>query len=97
VPNSLLMPLFSKKWIVDRATVHQARYEDLQYVEDPEYLDYLAIYFANCSCHSFFMEVQRLTMRGSNYETRKEAPVPAEGNSNSYGVLPPFLSQELVQ
>ncbi|KAF8189735.1 cyclin-like protein [Pholiota molesta] len=36
-----------KKWIVDRATVHQARYEDLQYVEDPEYLDYLAIYFAN--------------------------------------------------
>ncbi|KAF9475275.1 cyclin-like protein [Pholiota conissans] len=36
-----------KRWIVDRATLHQARYEDLQFVEDPEYLDYLAIYFAN--------------------------------------------------
>ena len=27
--------------------MHRARAEDLQYVDDPEYLDFLAIYFAN--------------------------------------------------
>ncbi|KDR74307.1 hypothetical protein GALMADRAFT_227379 [Galerina marginata CBS 339.88] len=37
----------SKRWIVDRATLNQARFQDLQYVDDPEHLDYLAIYFAN--------------------------------------------------
>ncbi|KAF8164749.1 cyclin-like protein [Crassisporium funariophilum] len=36
-----------KRWIVDRASLNQARAEDLQYVEDPEYLDFLSIYFAN--------------------------------------------------
>ncbi|KAF8665674.1 hypothetical protein AX16_000127 [Volvariella volvacea WC 439] len=36
-----------KRWIVDRATVKQARAEDMQYVDDPEYLDFLSIYFAN--------------------------------------------------
>ncbi|KAF7294389.1 CYCLIN domain-containing protein [Mycena kentingensis (nom. inval.)] len=35
-----------KRWIVDRATLRQARAEDLLYVEDPEHLDFLAIYFA---------------------------------------------------
>nr|GAT54475.1 predicted protein [Mycena chlorophos] len=34
-----------KRWIVDRATLRQARAEDLLYVEDPEHLDFLAIYF----------------------------------------------------
>ncbi|KAJ3513375.1 hypothetical protein NLJ89_g2994 [Agrocybe chaxingu] len=33
--------------MVDRATLAQARYDDLQYVDDPECLDFLAIYFAN--------------------------------------------------
>jgi hypothetical protein len=37
----------SKRWIVDRATLKQARTEDLQYIDDPEYLDFLLIYFAN--------------------------------------------------
>lgn len=36
-----------KRWIVDRATLKQARADDLQYVDDPELLDFLAIYFAN--------------------------------------------------
>ncbi|KAJ6473192.1 cyclin-like protein [Mycena sanguinolenta] len=35
-----------KRWIVDRATLRQARADDLLYVDDPEYLDFLAIYFA---------------------------------------------------
>ncbi|OBZ66557.1 RNA polymerase II holoenzyme cyclin-like subunit [Grifola frondosa] len=36
-----------KRWIVDRATLKQARIDDLQYVGNPDYLDYLAIFFAN--------------------------------------------------
>ncbi|KAF5363253.1 hypothetical protein D9756_001013 [Leucocoprinus leucothites] len=36
-----------KRWIVDRATVRRARVLDLLYVDDPIYLDYFAIYFAN--------------------------------------------------
>ncbi|KAF9530960.1 cyclin-like protein [Crepidotus variabilis] len=36
-----------KRWIVDRATLHQARLADLQYVDNPEQLDFLSIYFAN--------------------------------------------------
>ncbi|KAJ7160731.1 cyclin-like protein [Mycena filopes] len=35
-----------KRWIVDRATLRQARADDLLYVDDPEHLDFLAIYFA---------------------------------------------------
>ena len=41
----------SKRWIVDRATLKQARADDLQYVDEPEYLDFLAIYFANGMSH----------------------------------------------
>ena len=37
----------SKRWIVDRATLKQARVEDLQYVHSPDHIDLLNIYFAN--------------------------------------------------
>ncbi|CAL1712803.1 unnamed protein product [Somion occarium] len=36
-----------KRWNIDRATVKLARSQDLQYVDDPEYLDFLSIFFAN--------------------------------------------------
>ncbi|KAJ7667066.1 cyclin-like protein [Mycena rosella] len=36
-----------KRWIVDRATLRQARADDLLYIDDPEHLDFLAIYFAD--------------------------------------------------
>ncbi|KNZ76859.1 RNA polymerase II holoenzyme cyclin-like subunit [Termitomyces sp. J132] len=36
-----------KRWIVDRATLRQARREDLKYVDDPDHLYFLAIYFGN--------------------------------------------------
>ncbi|KAI0071493.1 cyclin-like protein [Panus rudis PR-1116 ss-1] len=36
-----------QRWIIDRLTVKQARAQDLSYVDDPEYLDFLNIYFAN--------------------------------------------------
>ncbi|KAI0036970.1 cyclin-like protein [Vararia minispora EC-137] len=36
-----------KRWIVDRATLKQARSDDLQYVENTEQLDFLNIYFGN--------------------------------------------------
>ncbi|KAK7053766.1 CYCLIN domain-containing protein [Favolaschia claudopus] len=35
-----------KRWIVDRATLRQARADDLLYIDDPEHLAFLAIYFA---------------------------------------------------
>ncbi|KAG8218168.1 cyclin-like protein [Butyriboletus roseoflavus] len=37
----------SKRWIVDRATLQQARADDLRYVDDPEYFTYFSIFFAN--------------------------------------------------
>ncbi|KAI0057270.1 cyclin-like protein [Artomyces pyxidatus] len=37
----------NKRWIVDRATLKQARIDDLHYVENAEQLDFLNIYFAN--------------------------------------------------
>ncbi|KAG6811959.1 hypothetical protein H0H92_005063 [Tricholoma furcatifolium] len=36
-----------KRWIVDRATLKEARADDLQYVEDPDHLNFLAIYFGS--------------------------------------------------
>ncbi|KAJ4473573.1 cyclin-like protein [Lentinula aciculospora] len=36
-----------KRWIVDRSTLKQARADDLLYVSEPEYVDFLSIYFAN--------------------------------------------------
>ncbi|KAJ3513896.1 hypothetical protein NLJ89_g2692 [Agrocybe chaxingu] len=36
-----------RRWIVDRVTLAHARDEDLLYVDHPEYLDFLAIHFAN--------------------------------------------------
>ena len=50
VSSFLLISSRSERWIVDRATLHQARAEDIQFADDPEYLDYLPIYFANCMC-----------------------------------------------
>ena len=44
---STLICRHSKRWVVDRATLKKARALDAHYAEDPEYLDYLAIYFAN--------------------------------------------------
>ncbi|KAJ7240011.1 cyclin-like protein [Mycena rebaudengoi] len=35
-----------KRWIVDRATLKQARADDLLYIDDPEHLEFFAIYFA---------------------------------------------------
>ncbi|KAF9040700.1 cyclin-like protein [Panaeolus papilionaceus] len=36
-----------KRWIVDRSSWNQARAEDYRLVDQPEYIDYLSIYFAN--------------------------------------------------
>jgi hypothetical protein len=45
--QSLLNITRSKRWIIDRASLKQARGEDLQYVDSPEHIDFLNIYFAN--------------------------------------------------
>ncbi|KAN0139195.1 Cyclin-like protein [Lactarius tabidus] len=49
----------NKRWIVDRATLKQARAEDLQYVQSPDHIDLLNIYFANL----IGMLGKRLTLR----------------------------------
>ncbi|KAH9990239.1 cyclin-like protein [Russula compacta] len=51
----------NKRWIVDRATLRQARSEDLLYVDvdSPEHIDFLNIYFANLIA----MLGKRLTLR----------------------------------
>ncbi|KIJ13959.1 hypothetical protein PAXINDRAFT_176881 [Paxillus involutus ATCC 200175] len=36
-----------KRWIVDRITLREARADDLQYVDDPEYFTYFSVFFAN--------------------------------------------------
>ncbi|KIK81129.1 hypothetical protein PAXRUDRAFT_35965 [Paxillus rubicundulus Ve08.2h10] len=36
-----------KRWIVDRVTLREARADDLQYVDDPEYFTYFSVFFAN--------------------------------------------------
>ncbi|KAF9236634.1 cyclin-like protein [Melanogaster broomeanus] len=36
-----------KRWIVDRATLRQARADDLQHIDDPDFLTYLSVFFAN--------------------------------------------------
>lgn len=36
-----------RKWIVDHVTIRESRAEDLRYVDDPEHLDFLGIFFAN--------------------------------------------------
>ena len=46
-PSLFTLPPASKRWIVDRSTLHQARSDDLQYVDNPEYLGFLNIFFAN--------------------------------------------------
>ncbi|KAG2103020.1 hypothetical protein BD769DRAFT_1506533 [Suillus cothurnatus] len=40
-----------KRWIVDRATLKESRSDDLQYVDDSEYLDFFAIFFVNACCY----------------------------------------------
>ena len=48
----------SKRWIIDRASLKQARTEDLRYVESPEHIDFLNIYFANRRMfHSLLLEL----------------------------------------
>lgn len=37
-------PLGSKRWIVDRATLKQARAEDMRYVKDPLFFDLFNIF-----------------------------------------------------
>ena len=62
----------SKRWIVDRATLKQARADDLHYVDDPEHLDCLSIFFTSGESHTPGREIQ--TLSPSSYiETRKEA------------------------
>lgn len=63
----------SKRWIVDRATLNQARAEDLSYVNDPEHLDFLAIYFANGTLQNETRLFSNLTSSSNNKARQKAA------------------------
>jgi cyclin C len=41
------LTVHSKRWLVDRVTIRQARAIDLRYCNDEVNLDYLSIFFAN--------------------------------------------------
>jgi hypothetical protein len=41
----------SKRWVVDRTTVQQARAVDRQYVDDPQHIELLNIFFGNGAPH----------------------------------------------
>ena len=61
---------------MDRATLRQARADNLQYADDPQYLTYFSLFFANGSdIHSprinTFVLARRLA--DSHDETRKES------------------------
>ena len=64
----------SKQWIVDRATLNQARVEDLSYVNDPEHLEFLAIYFANGTPQNETWLFSNITSI-SNYKTGQKAAI----------------------
>ena len=84
---------------MDRATLRQARADDLQYVDDPEYLTHFSLFFANGSdVRSPVMNTFVLThhLTRSHHETREEAVFQTTRYRNSYCLLPQILSQELV-
>jgi hypothetical protein len=66
--------ILSKRWIVDRATLYQARAQDLSYVNDPEHLDFLAIYFANGTLQNEILFSNNL-ISSSNNKTGQEAAI----------------------
>jgi len=100
----------SKRWVADRAALKQSRAQDLRYVDDPDHLDFLAIYFANGK--SFIINVLSTTSsRGvqadadewyvfylsfSYFKAREEVTAATEGHRDCDRVFPPVLSQELV-
>jgi SpoVK/Ycf46/Vps4 family AAA+-type ATPase len=89
-----MVDIHSKRWIVDRATLRQARADDLQYVDDPDHLDFLSIFFTNGEPYT---PGSTQTLNPSSYnETRKEAQLQTARHCNSHCLFSKILHQEFV-
>lgn len=85
----------SKRWIVDRATLKKARVLDAYYAEDPEYLDFLAIFFANRALRPSIAE-QVTDLVSSHLQTRSKASTKAASRRHRHHLFPSVLSQEFL-
>lgn len=87
----------SKRWIVDRATLKQARADDLHYVDDPQYLDLLNIFFANGESFSIINTSRLQALNDtSDIKIGQEVAIAPEGDCYCHGLLSSVLSQEFV-
>ena len=85
----------SKRWIVDRATLRQARSEDLQYVENAEQLDFLSIYLANRTCCTAAIE-RKVDWIHSHRSFGAESTFTTARYRYRRSVLSALLHQELI-
>jgi hypothetical protein len=62
--------------MVDRLTLRQSRVVDLMYIENPEYFEYLNIYFANCAPFHHYLSIFFYSFRMTGKIQPKESPFP---------------------
>ena len=88
----------SKRWIVDRATLKQARVEDLQYVHSPDHIDLLNIYFANrAPTHTSNSPYEQMLTHDRSHRDAGQTPDPAsEGHCDRDGIFQEILRQKPV-
>jgi hypothetical protein len=80
---------------VDRATLKESRSDDLQYVDDPEYLDFFAIFFANGELNAP-AECKIALNPFSHNETWKKAQLQAARHRNGHRIFSKILHQKSV-
>lgn len=85
----------SKRWVVDRATLQQARADDLQYVDDPEYFTYFSIFFAN-GVSKISSPLGISNTPNSHHKARQEAEFPTTRDCDGYRLLSQVLHQERI-
>lgn len=84
----------SKRWIVDRATIARARAQDRLYVNDPEYFDFMNIYFANGECFRLPWACLLTYPPSSHHETRPKDFPPPTSHCNRHRLFQEILSQK---
>ena len=91
----------SKRWIIDRASLKQARSEDLQYVDSPEHIDFLNIYFANRKAFPVLQPLRDLARFSSRIipsycDVGQTLDSASACHRHCYSLLQAILRQELV-
>jgi hypothetical protein len=88
--------MYSKRWIVDRETLKQARAEDIHYLDSPEHAEYIGVFFANGKSPEAPISELHLIALYSHLKAWKEAPAETTRHRHSDCVLPAILLEELV-